>query len=190
MRIGLVSDTHGLFDPRLRALLGGVDMILHAGDVGSQDVLDELDTIAPTRAVRGNVDSAALRLPPSLLFEAQGMVIEVVHILPASQSQLRAWGCARPLTAKQARERDRLLAVFPAGVRAVVFGHSHQPGIDWLEPVVFINPGSAGKRRFSLPRSCAVAEVRAGGIEVKISSLEDYNQIMARLIRFGASPSC
>jgi putative phosphoesterase len=174
VRIGLISDTHGYFDERLTELLSGVDAILHAGDVGSQDVLERLALIAPTRAVKGNADPAVLGLPLSLSFEAEGVSIEVLHILPASQTQLQAWTRAGPKS--DALKQRRFAEAFSPAARVVVFGHSHQPGIYSLEDRLFINPGSAGRQRFSLPRRFAAMEVTPGAIEVKLMPLKDYNK--------------
>ena len=185
MRLGLISDTHGLFDERLPPLFVGVDAILHAGDVGSPAILDRLALIAPTRAVRGNVDSSAFELPPSLLFEAGSVRIEVRHIVPASTAQLHAWSEDRSSSRKPVASRDRLLTAFSPHTQAVIFGHSHQPGIYLVGGPLLINPGSAGPRRFSLPRSCAVMDVGRSGAEVKIFSLEDYNLLMRKSVRFG-----
>ncbi len=91
MKIGVVSDTHAFFDPRLADLLNGVDAILHAGDVGSQEVLDELGRIAKVHAVRGNVDPAELKLPPALTKRFEGVQLEIQHQLPVPQAELEAW---------------------------------------------------------------------------------------------------
>ena len=191
VKIGLVSDTHGFFDERLAELLTGVHTILHAGDVGSQEVLDRLALIAPTRAVKGNVDSVELGLPLSLSFEAEGVLIEVLHILQASQTQLQSWA-ARAGSQPETRRRDRFLATLAPATRIVIFGHSHRPGFYSLRQKLFVNPGSAGKKRFSLPRCCAVMEISRAGVEVKARSLEDYNENMIDSMRmnFGGSASC
>ncbi len=91
MKIGVVSDTHGYFEPRLNDVLAGVDLILHAGDVGTLAVLDELSQIAPVRAVAGNVDPAQLALPPSLKLKLENVQVEVLHQLPMPQGELVKW---------------------------------------------------------------------------------------------------
>ena len=123
MRIGLISDTHGLLRPEAANALAGSDLILHAGDVGAPGILDELEKIAPVRAVRGNVDieAWARRLPATRDVEAEGRVIHLLH----NVGQL-----------------------VPGRFDVVVFGHSHQPLVETRNGVLFVNPGSAGPRRF------------------------------------------
>jgi uncharacterized protein len=175
MTIGVVSDTHGYYDPRLSELLQGVDSVIHAGDVGSQDVLEELSLIAPTAAVRGNVDSNDLRLPLKRVFQWEGVQVELLHVLPAPQAQLEGW--FRPSRSEtETAQRDRFLKGFEPATRLIVFGHSHQPCLVSLENRLFVNPGSAGKKRFSLPRCCALINLAHRRAEVKIVSLSDYNQ--------------
>lgn len=178
MKIGLVSDTHGFFDERLASVIAGVEVILHAGDVGSKDVLDQLAAMAPTRAVQGNVDSVAMGLPASLSMKAGDMMLQMLHILPGTQAELQSWSCEKNLSDAATRRKDRLTTSFLPATRIVVFGHSHQPGIYRLEQLLLVNPGSAGKKRFALPRCCGVMEVSNGQVRVKIVSLEDYNEIM------------
>lgn len=184
MQIGLVSDTHGYFDPRLGSLLVGVEVILHAGDVGSRDVLDAIESIAPVQAVRGNVDSAELSLPPSRTVRLEGMQMEMLHILPAPQAQVEAWAEANLPAKPSGESQTRFLQRFEPATRVVIFGHTHQPAILELGNILFVNPGSAGRKRFSLPRCCARMEISSGKGEVKILSLEDYNQVVISSIRF------
>lgn len=131
MRIGLISDTHGLLRPEALAALAGADLLLHAGDIGTQAVLDGLAAIAPVRAIRGNIDRAGptSELPDTLDLELGGRRIHLVH--------------------------DGKTADPPEGTDIVVCGHSHQPGITARDGIVFVNPGSAGPRRFSLPIAVA-----------------------------------
>jgi uncharacterized protein len=176
MKIGVVSDTHGHYDPRLPELLQRVDSIIHAGDVGSQEVLDQLSLIAPVAAVRGNVDSPDLRLPLKRVFQWEGVQVEILHILPAPQAQLEEWSRFPPRSETECRQRDRFLKTFQPATRLIVFGHSHQPCLVSLGNRLFLNPGSAGKKRFSLPRCCAVVNIERRHAKVKIASLQDYNQ--------------
>jgi putative phosphoesterase len=128
--VGVISDTHGLLRPQAIAALQGCDLIIHAGDVGNPDVIKELSDIAPTRVMRGNVDKGdwAAMLPMFDLVDVGERLLYVLHEI----SQLDIEPAA-------------------AGFAAVVFGHSHQPVIEMREGVLFLNPGSAGPRRFKLP---------------------------------------
>ncbi len=176
MKVGVVSDTHGYFDPRLKELLAGVEFILHGGDVGSQEVLDELTNIAPVHAVRGNVDPEELDLPPSRTLCFVGTQVELQHQLPVPQSELNAWSDGALLGKMHPERRDDFLKSFEAPTRVVVFGHSHQPCLMTLGHKLFFNPGSAGEQRFSFPRCCGVLEVFPRGIRGTILSLERYNE--------------
>ncbi len=130
--VGLISDTHGLLRGDVAAALSGVDRILHAGDVGKPDVLDQLRVIAPVTAVRGNVDTAdwAESLPFDKVVYVDGFNIYVVHDLHEMSIDPRM-----------------------AKMDAVVSGHTHKPLIDTIDGVLYANPGSAGPRRFALPTS-------------------------------------
>lgn len=176
MKVGVLSDTHGYYDPRLGELFKRVDAIIHAGDVGSQQVLDELAAIAPVEAVEGNVDSPGLRLPLTRILRWEGVQIEVLHILPVSEAQLAKWPVPPEDSGAAKARQDRFVTTFHPATRVVVFGHSHQPFLRNLDGRLFVNPGSAGKKRFSLPRCCASMTLRRGQVQVKILSLEDYNQ--------------
>jgi uncharacterized protein len=176
MRIGVVSDTHSYYDPRLTEQLQGVDLIIHAGDVGSQEVLEQLSLIAPTAAVRGNVDSPELRLPLRSIFQWEGVQLEVLHVLPAPQAQLEEWSGRPPRSEAEHNQQDRFLKSFEPATRVIVFGHSHQPCLLALDNRLFVNPGSAGKKRFALPRCFAVIDLAGRHAKVKILSLQDYNQ--------------
>ena len=147
--IGVISDTHGLMRPEALAALQGSDLIIHAGDVGSPDVLDALRAVAPTFAVRGNVDAGAwaASLPATELVEAGEILIHVLH---------------------DVSELD--LDPGDAGFAAVIFGHSHQPLIERRNSVLFLNPGSAGPRRFKLP--IAVARIEVSGRELHPAIIE------------------
>ncbi|MGD0221320.1 MAG: metallophosphoesterase family protein [Terriglobia bacterium] len=176
MRIGVVSDTHGYFDPHLPRLLHGVDEILHAGDVGSVAMLDQLRAFAPVQAVRGNVDSAALGLAPALTRRFGAVEIHMFHEPPKPQSELRDWAQAGPLEGKPAEHCRRFLERFPDECRVVIFGHTHEPCGLILGSKLFFNPGSAGKKRFSLPRCCGLLEISAQGMQATFLGLERYNE--------------
>jgi uncharacterized protein len=145
MRVGLVADSHGLSDPKLPGLLAGCELILHAGDLVKPAVLRELEALAPVRAVRGNndVDPAFGRLPETAILPLGRFTALLVHDLgpPARPHP--------PLRRLLARERPHV----------VVHGHSHRPGSTVVNGTLFLNPGSAGPRRFSLPRTAALLEV-------------------------------
>jgi putative phosphoesterase len=176
MKIGVVSDTHGYFDPRLPELLAGVEAILHAGDVGSESVLDDLGQIAKVYAVRGNVDSAALKAPPSLTTSFEGVQVEVRHQLVAPQAELEAWSDGALLGKMQPERREAFLQGFDEATRVVVFGHSHQPGLLTVGHRLFFNPGSAGQQRFSLPRCCGLLEIFPRGVRGTMVSLERLSE--------------
>ena len=187
VKIGVVSDTHGFFDTRLEQLLAGVELILHAGDVGKQEVLDDLQRIAPVRAVRGNVDAPQLALPLSIILnlgetpscggiKSSLFKVELFHQLPVPQAALEKWANQPEVEADAAQGRDALLRRFDQSTRVVIFGHSHVPSAVALGGKLFFNPGSAGKQRFSLPRCCGVLDVSAKGVEATILSLQRYNR--------------
>ena len=181
--IGLVSDTHGFFDSRLRAVLSGSDVILHAGDVGSETVIDELRAIAPVHAVRGNVDFPDSGLPLSLTASFGGVNIHVLHILPADPSSLEQWAERVQHTDELPKAAGRLLGAFDSSVEVVVFGHSHSPCLISLGDVLWVNPGSAGKKRFSLPRTCGRLEIRDHRIDASIIPLEPHAGRLPERIR-------
>ena len=152
MIVGVISDTHGLLRPQALAALEGADLIVHAGDIGPPDILARLRMIAPTIAVRGNVDTSpwGRSLPASEVVEAAGRLLYVVHDRADLDVNPRAGGFA-----------------------AVIFGHSHRPEAVEHDGVLFLNPGSAGPRRFSLPISLAILEVTAGALTWRFVELPD-----------------
>lgn len=176
MKIGVVSDTHGYYEPRLNEVLAGVDVILHAGDVGTLAVLDELAQIAPVRAVAGNVDAAQLALPQSLKVNFENIQVEILHQLPMPPGELVKWADGALLEKMHPERREAFLRSFDNATRVVVFGHSHQPCLLTLGHRLFLNPGSAGRQRFSFPRTCALLEVFPRGVRGTIVSLERYNE--------------
>jgi putative phosphoesterase len=153
MRVGLVSDTHGLFDAKLAEVFAGCALILHAGDVVKPAVLSALAELAPVTAVRGNNDGAPSfdRLPETALVPLGALTALVVHDLGARE---RPKPPARPFLARREAQ-------------IVVHGHSHRPGAAVVGGILFVNPGSAGPRRFSLPRTAAVLAAR--GREVRVT---------------------
>lgn len=178
MKIGLVSDTHGYLDPRLPGLLAGVDYILHAGDVGSRAVIDSLETVAKVRAVRGNVDPPAMNLPPSLKAQFENLQIEMYHQLLIAQEELERWDDGSPLQKLNPKRSAPFLENFDPATKVVIFGHSHRPCLLTVGHRLFINPGSSGKKRFSLPRCYGVLEVFPRGVRGLIMGLEGENKAL------------
>ena len=147
--IGAISDTHGLLRPQALAALAGCDPIIHAGDVGSPDVLQRLGALAPVHAVRGNVDHAAwsMKLPVTQRIEIDGFRIYVLHILAELDPQAAD------------------------NVDAVIYGHSHLPKIETKNGTLFFNPGSAGPRRFGLPITVGRVTAEHGKLLAEIVEL-------------------
>jgi putative phosphoesterase len=150
MRIGIISDTHGLLRPEALAALAGVDAILHAGDVGGVEILERLRQIAPVTAIRGNVDGfgPCSQLPETEVVEFAGSSMYMLHDV-------------------QALDLDPAAASFAA----VISGHSHQPKILTHKGVLYFNPGSAGPRRFSLPVSLGFLDIENGTLTPTLRTL-------------------
>ncbi len=148
--IGIISDTHSLLRPEALSGLQGSDQILHAGDVGDQEILSRLRTIAPVTAVRGNVDTApwSRHLPLTEAIEVGGLLIYMLHNIGQLDLKLQA-------------------PVF----RVVVYGHSHQPRVEEKNGVLFFNPGSAGPRRFTKPITIGRLTIKAGEVRPEIINL-------------------
>jgi putative phosphoesterase len=157
-KIGVVSDTHGMFDEKLRRLFEGVSLILHGGDVGSPQVLTQLTEIAQVRAVAGNNDTGpwARELPAARVERIDGVPVLIVHEL------------GRP-TEPTVKVQFLLQAESP---RVVISGHSHKGELIEHDGRLFVNPGGAGKKRFKLLRSAAVLEVTAKTVTARLHSLE------------------
>lgn len=148
-RIGIISDTHGLLRPEAKRGLMGVDHIIHAGDIGRPEIVDALRRIAPVTAIRGNVDSGewARDYPDTKLVCLAGRSIYVLHDLKT------------------------LKADPGAGIDVIVFGHSHVPKINTVGRILYLNPGSAGPRRFKLPITLATLELTPDGMRPEIHDL-------------------
>ncbi len=148
-RIGIISDTHGLMRPEAERRLKGVNHIIHAGDIGRPEIVDALRRIAPVTAIRGNVDIGewAREYPDTKLVRLAGKSIYVLHDLKTLQSDPGA------------------------GVDVIISGHSHVPKIDTVGGVLYVNPGSAGPRRFNLPITLATHEVTREGMRAEIHDL-------------------
>lgn len=158
MRIGVISDTHGLFDRAILRQFSGVDHILHAGDIGRGDVLAQLQRIAPVTAVSGNVDGfEASGVPVEQFVELVGHRIAITHRLYEG-GRLTKDGM------------DLLARLRPA---VCVYGHTHQPKAEWRDGVLLFNPGSAGPKRFRLPRAVGLLLFQSGSIETRHIILDD-----------------
>jgi putative phosphoesterase len=150
MNVGVISDTHGLVRPAAMAELRGCDLIVHCGDIGHPAVLDALRELAPVRAVRGNNDTGgwAAGLPGDDVVEIGGQALYVLHDLG-----------------------ELVLEPAAAGFAAVLSGHSHRPLVERRKGVLFVNPGSAGPRRFSLPVALARLTLAPDACEARIIEL-------------------
>ena len=149
-QVGVISDTHGLVRDEALAALHGSDLIVHAGDIGSPGVLERLRQIAPVYAVRGNNDR-----------DAWGMSLPATEVVTAGAHHLYLLHDIADLDVDPAA----------AGFAAVICGHSHKPRIEWREGVLYLNPGSAGPRRFNLPIAVARLAVSAAGLEAELVEL-------------------
>ncbi|MBC3952322.1 metallophosphoesterase family protein [Pseudomonas folii] len=150
MKIGLISDTHGLLRPQALDALKGCEQLIHAGDIGKVSILEALRALAPLTVVRGNNDQDdawASDVPYSAVLKVEGIGIYVTHIPAEVPKSL------------------------PDDIRVVVVGHSHKPLIEQRDGVLFINPGSAGPRRFKLPISVAVLHIDEQGVRAELVEL-------------------
>jgi len=147
MKVGVISDTHGLLRPEAVELLRGSQHIIHAGDIGSPEIIPALEKIAPVTAIRGNVDtqSWARRFAETEVVELEGLHIYVIHDANALDLNPKA-----------------------AGFAAVISGHSHQPKQEMKDGVLYFNPGSAGPRRFKLPISIGRLVIAEGKVSAEI----------------------
>tara|TARA_Y100001949_G_scaffold172260_1_gene175967 strand:+ start:4286 stop:4741 length:456 start_codon:yes stop_codon:yes gene_type:complete len=150
MRIGVISDTHGLLRPEALAALQGCERIIHAGDIGKPEVLEGLRSLAPLDVIRGNVDSGdwAAAVPEYLDLEIGGLRVYVTHDV-------------------------KTMGIDPIAeqVDVVIAGHSHQPKIEQVNGVLYLNPGSAGRRRFTLPISLALLDIEDGQPRAQLVTL-------------------
>ncbi|MGQ7846429.1 metallophosphoesterase family protein [Granulosicoccus sp. 3-233] len=150
IRVGVISDTHGLLRPEALDALQGVEHIIHAGDIGKGDIIEALSAIAPVTAVHGNIDKGEIRslYPHDAVLPIAGHHVYVLHILDELKIDPAA-----------------------AGFQVVVYGHSHKPAMERKADVLYLNPGSAGPRRFSLPVTCAVLCISDAGVDAEILHL-------------------
>jgi hypothetical protein len=146
--IGVISDTHGLLRAEALGALRGCDAIVHAGDIGKREVLEQLAELAPLTAIRGNVDTWATDLPDTAVLTLGRKRFYVIHNVKELELDPRA-----------------------AGFAAVISGHSHMPKSETRDGVLYLNPGSAGPRRFKLPVAVAKIRVREGNVEAELVTL-------------------
>ena len=153
-RIGISSDTHGLLRPEAERRLAGVDHIVHAGDIGRPEIVDALRGIAPVTAIRGNVDTSewAREYADTELVRVAGKSIYVLHDLKTLHIDARA------------------------GIDVIVSGHSHVPKVQTIDGILYLNPGSAGPRRFRLPITLATLEVTPDGMRPEIHDLQTVSK--------------
>ena len=150
MKVGVISDTHGLLRAEALAALEGCERIIHAGDIGNPEILEQLASIAPLHVVRGNNDLGvpwAESLADQLRFDLNGWQSLLVHDIADVPAEL------------------------DPGTKLVITGHSHKPRIEWRGERLYLNPGSAGRRRFKLPVTLALLEMLDGSIEPRLVSL-------------------
>ena len=149
MTIGIISDTHGLLRPEALVALAPAQHILHAGDIGNIEILDALRQLAPVTAIRGNIDThgPCARFPATELVELAGHLFYLVHSIAGLDISPKA-----------------------AGVSAVISGHSHRPSQETRNGVLYLNPGSAGPRRFDLPVTIALITITGKNLEARILS--------------------
>jgi putative phosphoesterase len=151
IRVGLISDTHGLLRPEAEEALAGVDRIIHAGDIGNARILEQLELIAPVTAIRGNNDTGdwAASIPETQTTEINGVSVYVLHDV-------------------------NQLDIDPgtSDIRVIISGHSHRPSVNQRDGILFVNPGSAGPRRFTLPISVGYLMIAAGQAHAEIRILE------------------
>jgi putative phosphoesterase len=150
-RIGLISDTHGLLRPEAAEFLRGSDFIIHAGDIGDPAVLTELNAIAPVTVVRGNNDTAAWAhsIPETAVLRVSEVSVYVLHNLAELDVDPAA-----------------------AGFQVVVSGHSHRPSVERRGGALYVNPGSAGPRRFKLPVSIGELEIAGSSVKARLRELD------------------
>lgn len=150
MKIGVISDTHGVLRDEVVEHLEGCDYIIHAGDVGSEEILEKLNSIAKSFIVKGNNDKDewALKLPEFKEIEMDEILIYVVHDKKDIPKELRE-------------------------VDLIIYGHSHKYNEENMDGIIYLNPGSCGRKRFSLPLSMAIVEVNLDDINIKKIDLDE-----------------
>ena len=155
MKLGVISDTHGLFDTAIPSIFSGVDLIVHAGDIGRIEIIEKLESIAPVIAVEGNNDWFS-KFPTERVEQIAGRQVMVRHIFG------------------ELHQLDSSLVSLVERIKPdiVIFGHSHRPYKEMLGRTMLFNPGSAGPRRFSLPRTVGLLLIEESGVETDIIHLD------------------
>lgn len=156
VRIGVISDTHGRLDKQVLSLFAGVSRIIHAGDIGNEELIWELEAVAPVIAVRGNIDADTMCFPNERMAVIEGRTFYVRH----------QFATVEKMNAAQRRVIEQRMP------DVVVFGHSHQAYAGQWRGTLLFNPGSAGPKRFNLPRSVGLLELRAEQITSRIIELD------------------
>lgn len=154
-RIGLIADTHGFLDPRITTVFAGVSHILHAGDIGDRSLIDELQRLAPTIAVAGNTDTDT-GFPPTAAVDLHGHRFLVAHIVDPHKPA-----------------PDLIKSIRSTQSNIIVFGHTHRVFADSINGLLFVNPGSAGRRRWNTERSVAILHLETHGPSVEFHTLRD-----------------
>jgi putative phosphoesterase len=158
IQIGVIADTHGLFDPAIQRHFRNVDHIIHAGDIGKQSVIEQLEQIAPVTAVSGNIDNDGWsKFPSEAVIELAGSRIAIRHILYEG--------------GKLTKDGRAFLDCMQPDI--CVFGHTHQPKKEWQGGKLLFNPGSAGPKRFTLPRGVGLLTIAPGKVISKLIRLSD-----------------
>lgn len=150
LHIGVISDTHGYIHPKVFEIFEGVDEILHAGDIGHEDVITSLEAVAPVQAIHGNIDTFPLRsrYPDMLTVEIRGVSICIIHEFKGLQDPLL---------------KARLQDLQKPKLDLIIFGHSHRATLEQEGDIVLFNPGAAGKRRFNLRPAVGLLTITEGG---------------------------
>ncbi len=161
LRIGVIADTHGLFDPAILWHFRDVDHILHAGDIGGKSIIEQLERLAPVTAVSGNVDGYGRSgFPPETIVELGGRRIALRHILFEGGKIIK----------------DGRAFLERARPDVCVFGHTHRPTAEWVGATLLFNPGSAGPKRFTLPRGLGLLTIDGDHVEPTLITLRDRKE--------------
>ncbi|HMF56423.1 MAG TPA: metallophosphoesterase family protein [Pyrinomonadaceae bacterium] len=161
--VGVLSDTHGKLDERIPALFEGVYRIIHAGDIGDEDLIWRLESIAPVIAVRGNIDSPKMCFPTERMAVIEGRTFYIRH----------QFSTVEQMTPAQKHVIEERMP------EIVVFGHSHKAYVDEWRGTLFFNPGGAGPKRFNLPRTVGLITLKEDCIEPRIINLENSSSCLA-----------